>query len=807
MSGPKRHPRIEPYEGPAGGYGSVRSVTDILVREGIPIEGTDVITHQNKPDGFMCVSCAWGKPATPHPLEVCENGVKATAWEITRHKADEGFFEKHTLADLETWTDHDLEAAGRLTHPMRWDAASDRYVPVSWEEAFADVGRELRAQGSTPDATVFYTSGRASLEACYMYQLLARMYGTNNLPDSSNMCHESTSVALPESLGVSVGTATLQDFEQADLILYVAHNPGVSSPRILHQLEEAVSRGAKIIGINPLRERGLERFKNPQDPTEMLSTKETAIACEILQVRNGGDIALLTGACKALIESDDRAAEEGKAHATDRPVLLAQTKDDAGYSVKAAAAGEENRRVLDHDFILEHTHGFEAFADYCRAARWDDIERVSGLKRGVIEAFARTYAAADNVLAVYGMGLTQHVAGVQNVQMLVNLQLLRGNIGKPGAAVCPVRGHSNVQGQRTVGITEKPELVPLDRLKELYGFEPPRHEGLSTVKACEKMITGEVRNFVALGGNFPRAAPDQPLVEEAWRRLRLTVSIATKLNRSHVLHGEVAYLLPCLGRIEIDEQAGGRQAVSMESSLAHFHGSKGQVKPASPHLLSEPAIVAGIAKATLAGDPSAPWDEWVADYGTVRRAIEQTWPATFKGLDEKMFRPGGIPRPLAARERKWNTRSGKANFIVPTQLFAGRADSFDQPGVMQLVTLRSNGQFNTTIYSYDDRFRGVKGTRKVVFMNPADIERLGLTEDDFVDLTTAIDDGVSRVIRGFRIAPYDIPQHCIGAYYPEANPLVPLGHHDSKALTPAYKAVPVRVSRSSVEDGAPQAAG
>ena len=807
MSGPKRRPRIEPYEGPAGGYGSVRSVTDILVREGIPIEGTEVITHQNKPDGFMCVSCAWGKPATPHPLEVCENGVKATAWEITRHKADEGFFEKHTLAELETWTDHDLEAAGRLTHPLRWDAASDRYVPVSWEEAFADIGRELRAQGSTPDATVFYTSGRASLETCYMYQLLARMYGTNNLPDSSNMCHESTSVALPESLGVSVGTATLQDFEQADLILYVAHNPGVSSPRILHQLEEAVGRGAKIIGINPLRERGLERFKNPQDPTEMLSTKETAIACEILQVRNGGDIALLTGACKALIESDDRAAEEGKAHATDRPALLAQTKDDAGFSVKAAAAGKENRRVLDHDFILEHTHGFEAFADYCRSASWDDIERVSGLKREVIEAFSRTYAAADNVLAVYGMGLTQHVAGVQNVQMLVNLQLLRGNIGKPGAAVCPVRGHSNVQGQRTVGITEKPELAPLDRLKELYGFEPPRHEGLSTVKACEKMISGEVRNFVALGGNFPRAAPDQPLVEEAWRRLRLTVSIATKLNRSHVLHGEVAYLLPCLGRIEIDQQAGGPQAVSMESSLAHFHGSRGQVKPASPHLLSEPAIVAGIAKATLAGSPRAPWDEWVADYGKVRRAIEQTWPATLKGLDEKMFQPGGIPRPLAARERKWNTRSGKANFIVPTQLFAGRADSFDQPGVMQLVTLRSNGQFNTTIYSYDDRFRGVKGTRKVVFMNPADIDRLGLTEDDFVDLTTAIDDGVSRVIRGFRIAPYDIPQHCIGAYYPEANPLVPLGHHDSKALTPAYKAVPVRVSRSSVEDGAPHAAG
>ena len=807
MSGPKKHPKIEPYDGPAGGYGSVMSVTDILVREGIPIEGTEVILHQNKPDGYMCVSCAWGKPATPHPLEVCENGVKATAWEITRHRADEAFFEKHTLAELETFTDHDLEAAGRLTHPLRWDAATDKYVPVEWEEAFADIGRELRAQAATPDATVFYTSGRASLETCYMYQLLARMYGTNNLPDSSNMCHESTSVALPESIGISVGTATLQDFEQADLIVYVGHNPGTSSPRILHQLEEAVNRGAKIIGINPLRERGLERFKNPQDPTEMLTTKEVEIACDILQVRNGGDVALLTGACKALIEADDKAAAEGKAHPTDRAALLAETKDDAGFSVKAAAAAKDSRRVLDHDFILEHTHGFEAFAAWCRAASWADIERYSGLKQAAIENFARTYASAKSVLAVYGMGLTQHVAGVQNVQMLVNLQLLRGNIGKPGAQVCAVRGHSNVQGQRTVGITEKPDLAPLDKLKELYGFEPPRHEGLSTVKACEKMITGEVRNFVALGGNFPRAAPDQPRVQDAWRKLRMTVSIATKLNRSHVLHGEIAYLLPCLGRIEIDEQAGGRQAVSMESSLAHFHGSRGQVKPASPHLLSEPAIVAGIAKATLGDNPRAPWDQWVADYGKVRKAIEQTWPATFKGLDEKMFQPGGIPRPLAARERKWNTRSGKANFVTPTQMFAGHVDSFDQPGVMQLVTLRSNGQFNTTVYSYEDRFRGVKGTRMVLFMNPADVERLGLAKDDFVDLTTAIDDGISRVVRGFRIVPYDIPEHCIGAYYPEANALVPLGHHDAKALTPAYKAIPVRVSKSTLDDDAASAAG
>jgi molybdopterin-dependent oxidoreductase alpha subunit len=396
------------------------------------------------------------------------------------------------------------------------------------------------------------------------------------------------------------------------------------------------------------------------------------------------------------------------------------------------------------------------------------------------------------------MGLTQHVAGVENVQMLVNLLLLRGNIGKQGAGVCAVRGHSNVQGQRTVGITEKPELAPLDKLKELYGFEPPRHEGLTTVKACEAMIAGKVKAFVALGGNFIRATPERDIVEGAWRKLRLTVAVATKLNRSHVVHGEIAYLLPCLGRIEIDQQETGPQAVSMESSLAHFHGSRGQVKPASPQLRSEPAIIAAIAEATLEPNPKVPWRQWVGDYATIRAAIEQTWPATFKGLDQKMFEPGGLTRPLAARERKWNTRSGKANFIVPTQLFAGHVESFGQDGVMQLITLRSNDQFNTTVYGYDDRFRGVKGTRMVVFMNPADLAATGLAADELVDLTTAIEDGVERVVRGLRIVAYDIPPGCIGAYYPEANPLVPLSHHDTKAHTPAYKAVPVRVSRSTV---------
>lgn len=796
-SGPKSKPVIKPYDGPAGGYGSLASVSEVLIREGLPTGAIDTLGHQNKPGGPMCVSCAWAKPARPKIAEFCENGAKATAWELTRKRSDEAFFARHTLTELEGWLDHDLEEAGRLTRPMRWDAQSDKYVPVAWEDAFRDIGRELAALRGDPDQSVFYASGRAALETSYLWQLFARLYGTNNLPDSSNMCHESTSVALPQSIGVSVGTVTLQDFDQTDLILYLAHNPGTSSPRILHQLQDAARRGVKIIGFNPLRERGLERFRNPQSPKEMVLGRETEIADQIHQVKVGGDIAALTGICKALIEADDAALAAGEAKIKDREALLGATDDDAGYSIKAAAADGLDRRVLDHAFIAEHTAGFPAFAAHCRSTTWDEIEAVCGLSRQALGDVAKSYGAAKRVIAIYGMGLTQHVAGVDNVQMLCNLLLLRGNIGKPGAGICPVRGHSNVQGQRTVGITEKPELAPLDILARQYDFEPPRKEGFTTVTACEAMIDGRVKAFIALGGNFLRAAPETGKMEAAWRRLRLTVAIATKLNRSHVLHGEVAYLLPCLGRMEIDRQASGEQSVTMESSLAQFHASRGRSAPASAELLSEPAIVAGLALATLPPNAKTPWRAWTADYGRIRQAIEETFPATFAGLGEKAFLPGGMARPLAARERKWNTRSGKANFMTPPQLFAGDLASLGRPGVLQLTTMRSNDQFNTSIYGYHDRFRGVRGTRMVLFMNPADIAAQGHASGDLVDVTTALDDGVERVVRQFQIVAYDIPAGCCAAYFPEANPLVPLGHHDQKAKTPAYKAVPVILSRSA----------
>ena len=792
-----RKARIRRYRGPVGGYGSVRSVSRFLAQEGVLAKGAATVMKQNKADGFMCVSCAWAKPPEARPFEFCENGAKATAWEITAARADAEFFRRHTLTELEAWSDHDLEKVGRLTEPLRWNPETDRYEPIAWEAAFAEIGARLRELRDDPDSVVFYASGRASLEASFLYQLFARVYGTNNLPDSSNMCHESTSVALPESIGVSVGTVTLQDFDQTDLMLHFAHNPGTSTPRILHQLQAAVKRGVPIVAFNPLRERGIERFTNPQSPVEMATLHETRIASAIHQVRNGGDIAALTGICKALIAMDDAAAEAGEAGPSDREGLLAETDDDGGFSVKAAAAAAKSRRVLDHDFIRAHTHGFESFAQSCREADWLEIERVSGLTRVTLEAVARAYADADRVMALYGMGLTQHVSGVENVQMLVNLLLLRGNIGKAGAGLCAIRGHSNVQGQRTVGITEKPELVPLDAFAERYAFSPPRKEGLTTVRACEKMITGEVRGFVALGGNMLRAAPDQERVEAAWRALPLTVSVATKLNRSHVVHGQAAYLLPCLGRIEIDRQESGPQVVTIESSLAQFHASHGLREPASPHLLSEHAIIAGLATATVGGDARIPWDAWVKDYRLIRAEMEALWPATFKGLEEHKDRPGGIARPVAARERKWNTRSGKANFLTPKHLFAGDTESFGQAGVLQLITLRSNDQFNTTVYGYRDRFRGVEGTRRVVFMNAADIAAHGLRDGMSVDLETVSADGIARAVRGFRLVVYDIPRGSVGAYFPEANPLVPLGHHDRKALTPAYKAIPVRISASA----------
>lgn len=749
--------KVENYDAPAGGWGSLKAVASILTQEEVAILGSEILLKQNKPDGFMCVSCSWAKPAKPRPFEFCENGAKATAWEITRKTVTPEFFAQHTLAELRTWSDHQLEEQGRLTTPMRYDRASDKYLPVDWEEAFAAIGAELNRLD--PRSVVMYTSGRASLETSYMYQLFGRMYGTNNFPDSSNMCHETTSVALPEVIGVPVGTVLLEDFETTGCIFFFGHNTTTNAPRMLHPLQEAAQRGVPIISFNPLRERGLERFVNPQNPIQMIAGG-TRISSQYYQVRVGGDAAAIVGICKWVIEADDLARKN------------------------------EAARVVDVEFIQQHTAGFEEFAAFCRTQDWDEIERASGLSRGALREAANTYMEAKAVIANYGMGITQHKHGVETNKMIVNLLLLRGNIGKPGAGILPIRGHSNVQGQRTVGISEKTKLVPLDKLAELYGFEPPRWEGLSTVDACQGILKGDVRGFVGLGGNFLRAVPERSLMEPAWSGLRLSVQIATKLNRTHLVPGEGTYLLPCLGRIEIDRQASGAQAVSMEDSTTCIHGSRGQRKPVADHLLSEPAIVAALAKATLKPNPKIDWDAWVADYSRVRDAIERTYPDQFKDFNARMFEPGGFARPLAARERKWKTPNGKANFTVPKSAFAPPRET---DGVYELMTLRADGQFNTTIYAEGDRFRGIEGGRYVVFMNPADMEGDGLKAGDTVTLVTEAGDGVERSLSELQIVPYGIPRRSIAAYYPECNVLIPLWHYAEGSKVPAAKSIPVRL--------------
>ncbi|MER9653612.1 FdhF/YdeP family oxidoreductase [Mesorhizobium sp. M0152] len=751
------------YDHPTGGWGSLRSLVRKAYGEGLLLSGIwSTLLKQNKADGYMCVSCSWAKPAEPRPFEFCENGAKATIWDQTKLRCGRDFFARHTVTELLDWPDRDLEKQGRLTDPLRYNAITDRYEPVSWDDAFGEIGMELRRLD--PKSVVFYTSGRASLEASFMYQLFARIYGSSNLPDSSNMCHESTSVGLPESIGSPVGTVQLDDFSKCDMMFFFGHNTGVTAPRLLHPLQDARQRGVPVFTFNPLPERGLKRFKNPQDPVEMLSPGPgTKMSSDFFQIRAGGDIAAMTGIAKAVLALDDAARNLGAP------------------------------RVLDTDFIAEHTHGFAEFEAYLRATSWKDIVQRSGIARTDLEHVAEVYGRSDAVIGNYGMGLTQHRHGTENVQMLCNLLLMRGNIGKPGAGISPLRGHSNVQGQRTVGISEKPELVPLDKFAEFYSFEPPREKGLDTVETCEGVIAGSVKGFVGLGGNFTRAVPETGLVEKAWRGLGLHVEIATKLNRSHLLPGAVTYLLPCLSRLERDHQASGDQTVSVEDSTACIHGSFGSRPPASPNLLSEPMIVAELAKTTVPGMSSIPWDDWVADYSRIRDEIERCYPQHFRQFNRRFLTPGGFHRDIKASKRVWETPNKKANFKLPTTLEANPDIDVTGRNVLTLITVRSNDQFNTTVYGYDDRLRGIHGTRMVLLMNEADIQRFGLSAGQEVDLETHADDGVERRVRGLRVTPYSVPEGNCAGYYPELNPLVPLWHRAKKAHVPAAKSVPVRI--------------
>ncbi|MBY0611973.1 MAG: FdhF/YdeP family oxidoreductase [Beijerinckiaceae bacterium] len=751
-------PKTVEYNSPHGGWGSVRGIVEIFGKEWDKPSALATLERQNKPGGFMCVSCSWAKPADHHPFEFCENGAKATLWELTTRRCTPEFFTKHTVNELKGWSDYDLEQTGRLTHPMRYDPPSDHYVPCTWEEAFSAIGAKLKALD--PKSTVFYASGRASLETSYLYALFARAYGHNNLPDSSNMCHETTSVALKEVIGVSVGTVVYQDFSSCDAIFFFGQNPGTNSPRFLHPLQEMARRGVEIITFNPVRERGLISFINPQSPLEMLTGSATPISTQYHQVKVGGDIAAILGICKHVFAADDAAKAAGK-------------------------------RVLDVDFIERHTHGFEAFEAKVRAISWEEIERESGLARAEIEAAGEVYVKADRVIAMYGMGLTQHRHGFENIATLVNMLLLKGNIGRDGTGISPVRGHSNVQGQRTVGISEKPELVPLDKIADQFGFEPPRDKGMNTVETCEGLLQGKVKAFIGLGGNFIRAIPETETMEQAWAQMELTVQIATKLNRSHLINGKVAYLLPCRGRTEQDIQAGGPQSVTMEDTFSCVQGSVALRTPASEHLKSEVEIVAGLAKATLAPNPKLRWDDWTGDYGLIRDLIEATYPEEFHDFNARMFTPGGFYRGNSGRERIWKTKSGKAEFTVPD--FMNSAGFGEAPGRYRLLTMRSNDQFNTTIYGFSDRLRGIEGTRDVLLINPDDMNRAGLTEGQMVSLASDADDGVHRQVGPLKVTPFRLPDGCLGGYYPEMNPLMALANHDVRSKTPAAKSVPVRI--------------
>jgi molybdopterin-dependent oxidoreductase alpha subunit len=715
----------------------------------------------NQKNGFDCPGCAWPEGDHRSRAEFCENGAKAVAEEATVRRVTPEFFADHSVGELAGRTDYWLGQQGRLTEPMYKPANSEYYLPVTWETAFNIVSRELGAL-ENPGEAAFYTSGRTSNEAAYLYQLFVRQFGTNNLPDCSNMCHESSGSALTETIGVGKGSVHLDDLYNADLIFVVGQNPGTNHPRMLSALEKAKRRGARILAVNPLPEAGLLRFKNPQNARGVAGSG-TALADRFLQIRLGGDLALFQGLSRLLIDAEEA-----------RPGT-----------------------VLDRDFIAEYTHNFEAYADHLRKLDWNDVTEATGLAPDVIETTAHDVMSAQSIVVCWAMGLTQHKHSVPTIREVVNFLLLRGNLGRPGAGVCPVRGHSNVQGDRTMGIYEKPAPEFLDAMSKEFGFDPPRHHGYDAVETIRAMGTGDVKVFMAMGGNFVSAAPDTAATERALRRCRLTVQVSTKLNRSHAVCGREALILPTLGRTERDRGPGGKDRfVTVEDSMGMVHTSRGGLTPASPHLLSEPAIICGLARslfgdddrADAAADGNVPWAAFETDYDVVRDSIARVVPG-FADFNARVGQPGGFTLPHAPRdERRFPTHTGKANFTVNT-LDVLRVP----PGRLLLQTLRSHDQYNTTIYGLDDRYRGIHRGRRVVFIHPDDLAERGITDGGLVDLVSEWPDGLERRAEAFRAVVYDTPRGCCAAYFPEANVLVPLDSVADTSNTPTFKSIVVRL--------------
>ena len=753
-------PDVGPISKVAGGMTAAVEAMKFAWSEMGVVRGSRTLMQLNQKHGIDCPGCAWPEPdGERSQFEFCEEGAKHVADEATRKRATPALFAKHSVKELAEQSDLWLNQQGRLTHPMVLREGASHYEAINWTDAFALLASELNALAS-PDEAIFYTSGRTSNEAAFLYQLFVRQFGTNNLPDCSNMCHESSGTGMKEALGFGKGTVTLEDFDLCDAIFIIGQNPGTNHPRMLTTLLEAKRRGCRIVHINPLPEVGATRFKHPQEFWTWLGGG-TQLADLFLQVRINGDVALLKGIIKEVLDAEER-----------RPGA-----------------------ILDHEFLNQYTTGFAEFREALAHVHLGDILEQSGIRKSQIEDAAKLFINSDRVIFCWAMGLTQHKNAVANIQEIVNLMMLRGQLGQPGAGLCPVRGHSNVQGDRTMGIWEQPTDDFLDQLGEEFHFEPPRRHGYDTVHAIQAMHDGSAKVFFALGGNFLSATPDTEYTAEALRRCRLTAHVSTKLNRAHLITGKQALILPCLGRTEIDRQASGPQFVTTENSMAVVEESRGSLPPASEHLLSEPAIVAGLARATLGPGAAVDWDSLVANYDRIREHIEHVVP-NFENYNERVRQPGGFYLPNPIRQREFKTKDGLAHFTIhPLPLIDLQSDEF------LMMTMRSHDQFNTTIYGLDDRYRGIHNGRRVVLLNQDDIRSSGLSEGQLVDLISRFN-GAERVARAFRIVPYSIPRRCAATYFPEANVLVPIDHFADKSHTPASKSVviTIRATNFTTED-------
>jgi molybdopterin-dependent oxidoreductase alpha subunit len=750
-----------PKDWAAGVPAVTHAITYSLSQTSARRTGLTLLT-MNQVDGIDCPGCAWADPSPGHRHinEYCENGAKHINDEATSRRITADFFRQHSVSELGRRSDLWLNQQGRLTAPMVKRPGSDHYEPISWHDALGLLSEELKSLDS-PDEATFYTSGRVGNEAAFLLQLFARAFGTNNLPDCSNLCHESSGFALNQTLGTGKGTVSLEDIHHADLIFVVGQNPGTNHPRQLSALEQAKLNGARIIAVNPLPEAGLRRFKNPQKPRGVIGTG-IQIADQFLQIRVGGDLALFQGLNRLLLEAEEA-----------RPGT-----------------------VLDHEFIRSTTSGFEQFAQHARGIPWENIIAGSGLALDKIEKVRDEVLKSERIIVCWAMGLTQHRHAVPTIREIVNFLLLRGNLGRAGAGACPVRGHSNVQGDRTMGIWEQMPESFLDALQREFGFDPPRAHGLDAVNSIKAMREGRIKVFLGVAGNFVRAAPDSAITEEAMRKCRLTAHISTKLNRSHTVCGDTALILPALGRTERDIQAGGEQFVTVEDSMSEVHTSRGRLEPASRLLLSEVAILSRLARQTLDGRAGIPWEQFEADYGAIRARIARVLPG-FHDFNRRVVRPNGIQLPNPVNEGVFPTPVGKALFTC------NKWEMLDAPkGHLLLQTLRSHDQWNTIPYTQNDRYRGIHGSRRVVLVNPADLAELGLAEGEHVDLVGVWDDDVERRAEDFQVVPYPSAIGCAAAYYPETNVLVPLDSVAEFSNQPTSKGIVVRLERTSARSGA-----